>query len=119
MSLELVQSSPEPVADFADFWLLYPRRVAKKDAQKIWARMSQAQRVAAVVACAAWRPVWAGKDLDYLPYPSTWLYGERWEDELPSTVSHASHVAAVETAAPARGEIPAHVRDLLAKLRRG
>ena len=86
-----------------DFWTLYPRRVAKKDALKAWSRLKPAQQMAAIVACAAWRRVWATKDLDYLPYPATWINGERWEDELPPefTQSNASHVAA---ALPEQGE---------------
>lgn len=104
-----------------DFWLLYPRRIAKLDARKAWAKMTPAQQMAAIVACAAWRKVWAGKDLDYLPYPATWLRGERWEDELPPefTQSTAAHAPA---ALPAQGErtvMPDHVRALLAKLRNG
>lgn len=121
MSLALVKDESIN-ATFADFWLLYPRRVARKDAQKAWDRMSASDRIEALTALVAWRRVWATKDLEYLPYPSTWLNGERWTDELPvsatSSPNHASHVLAV----PAGGEIqragiPDHVKALIAKLR--
>ena len=116
MALSLV-SDVETGATWDDFWTLYPRRVAKKDAQKAWAQMSEAQRMSAVVACANWRKIWATKDAEYLPYPASWLRGERWEDELPSSVSHASHVPA-QSQEQKRGEMPAHVRELLARLRK-
>lgn len=105
--------------DFADFWCLYPRRVAKKDALKAWSRMKPEQQLAAIVACAAWRKVWAGKDLDYLPYPASWLRGERWEDELPPEYrqSTAAHAPAELPEQAARTVMPDHVRALLAKLR--
>lgn len=114
MGLALV--TEQDIATWDDFWTLYPRRVAKKDAQKAWAQMSEAQRMSAVVACANWRKIWAAKDAEYLPYPASWLRGERWEDELPSSVSHASHVPA-QSQEQKRGEMPAHVRELLARLR--
>ena len=104
-----------------DFWTLYPRRVAKLDARKAWAKMTPAQQMAAIVACASWRKVWAGKDLDYLPYPATWLNGERWEDELPPEYRQttAAHAPAALPEQTARTVMPDHVRALLAKLRNG
>lgn len=115
MALALV--STEQLATWDDFWMLYPRRVAKKDAQKAWSQMTEQQRLQAIIACADWRHIWKQKDPEFLPYPATWLRGERWEDELPATVTHASHVSAVPQEVP-RGEMPAHVRELLAKLRK-
>ena len=118
MSLALVsEQTQEYVTAFEDFWLLYPKRCAKKDAKKMWVRMTEQQRISALTACAAWRNIWAAKDPEFLPHPATWLNGERWEDELPSSVSHSSHVAAKQQELPQRGQIPEHVRALLAKLR--
>lgn len=120
-ALQLVDRDTGEVSapSWDDFWTLYPRRVAKKDALKAWGKLRPAQQMAAIVACAAWRKVWSGKDLDYLPYPASWLRGERWDDELPPeyTVSTAAHVAAVLPEATARTVMPDHVRALLAKLR--
>lgn len=110
---------PDPLPDFADFWLLYPRRVAKKDAAKVWARLTAEQQVAALVACVAWRVTWSRKDVEYLPYPASWLNGERWEDELPASnvPAHASHVIAAPGPEYQKTTMPEHVRALLAKLR--
>lgn len=104
---------------FADFWLLYPRRVAKKDAQKAWGRIPETLHVRIFVALASWRTVWKDKDAEYLPYPASWLNGERWEDELPPEYrrTHLSHVPAQPTVAGPRTEMPEHVKALLAKLR--
>lgn len=122
-ALQLVDRDTGELAppDFADFWTLYPRRVARKDALKAWGRLKPAQQMAAIVACAAWRRVWATKDLDYLPYPATWINGERWDDELPPefTQSHGSHVAAALPEPTARTVMPEHVKALLAKMRNG
>jgi hypothetical protein len=109
------------VATFDDLWCIYPRRVAKRDAMKAWDRLTPAQQMAAVVAAADWRRVWAGKDLQYVPHASTWLNGWRFEDELPPefTARTAAQQAAQLPEPTARTTMPEHVRALLAKLRNG
>jgi DNA replication protein DnaC len=109
-------------ATFDDFWLLYPRRVARKDAERAWSRMNEAQRMAAVVALVDWRRVWQARgDVQYVPHASTWLNGERWTDELPAEfvqrTAHASHVIA-KPPETERGEMPAHVREALERMRK-
>lgn len=119
--LQLVdtQTGELSVPSWDDFWLLYPKRVAKKDAFKAWGQLKPSQQMAAIVACAAWRRVWATKDIDYLPHAATWIRGERWDDELPPefTQTHAAHVAAALPEQTERTAMPEHVRSLLAKLR--
>ncbi len=115
-----------PVVDavtFDDFWLLYPRRVAKLDARKAWARLSSVQCVECLTALVAWRRLWMARgELEFVPHAATWLRGERWEDELPtpvaSTSTHQSHQTANLPSLNARTAMPDHVRDLLAKLRK-
>ena len=113
-----VDSDPAP--DFSDFWLMYPRRVARKDAVRAWCRLSSAEQVAALTGLVGWRREWLRRDeLQYVPHPATWLNGARWEDELPvtATSSHASHQPASSTPLPARTGMPEHVRELLRRLR--
>lgn len=111
--------SPNPTFD--DFWTLYPKRVARKDAVKAWGRLSEAQQVEAITAAASWRRVWADKDQQFIPHGATWLNGERFYDELPAGFTgngSASHMAFGEAETPKpRTAIPDHVRALLAKLR--
>jgi hypothetical protein len=112
---------------FDDFWLLYPKRMARLEAVKAWSRMTSVQHVAAITGLVGWRKVWMDRgELQFVPNAATWLRGERWEDELPMPQGmqagdlsplHLSHVAAN---LPDRGErvsMPEHVRALLAKLR--
>ena len=114
-------TATENCATFDDFWLLYPRRVARRDAMKAWAQMTQAEQMAAVVAMVDWRRVWATKDREFLPYPATWLRGARWEDELPDTDAPgaAAHAPAVLPVQGERVAMPEKVRAALAKLRAG
>lgn len=120
-AIENMGRPEENAATFDDFWTLYPKRMAKRDAEKAWARISTADRMDALVALVKWRRVWLARgEMQYVPHPATWLNGARWEDELPvdAAPAHASHVAAVPTEQKERGEMPQEVRDLLAKLRR-
>ena len=114
-------TATENCATFDDFWLLYPRRVARRDAMKAWAQMTAAEQMAAVVAMVDWRRVWATKDKEFLPYPATWLRGGRWEDELPETDGPTSgaHAAAALPQPGERVAMPEKVRAVLAKLRAG
>jgi|TARA_R110002110_G_scaffold250425_1_gene466534 monoamine oxidase len=66
---------------FEAFWRVYPKRQAKKEAQKAWRRIRpDAATQAAILASLAWQvPTWT--DLTYAPLPATYLRGERWTDE--------------------------------------
>lgn len=70
--------------EFEKFWQLYPRKVAKKDAEKAWRTMSSSQKFAALEALPIHVQYWeiAGTAKEYLPYPASWCRGERWADEL-------------------------------------
>ena len=72
------------VTDFASFWALYPRKTAKAEAQKAWAKLSLDHSLlelitaglATHIACADW----VKEDGKYIPHASTWLNQRRWED---------------------------------------
>lgn len=80
------QSRPAPVAvpAFEDFWAVWPKREAKKDARRAWDKLSTASRSAALAALPAHVARWRreGRARNHIPHPATWLNGERWEDEL-------------------------------------
>jgi hypothetical protein len=73
--------------DFDVFWRAYPRRVGKKDAQAAWKRLKpNADTVQAILAALEWQAQskdWQKDDGIYIPYPATYLRGERWTDERP------------------------------------
>jgi hypothetical protein len=69
---------------FDEFWALYPRKVAKAVARKAFARLTEQQQLDACKAIDDHIVYWKVKEveLEFIPHPSTWLNGERWEDEL-------------------------------------
>lgn len=68
---------------FDEFWALYPRKVEKQASKRAWKKLSRDDRQTALgiltLHVGAWRD--AKKDPKYIPHPSTWLNGRRWEDE--------------------------------------
>ena len=116
-----VDSDPAPT--FQDFYDLFPRHEARKDAAKAWSQLADdAERLAAVVGAAAWRKILLERhERGFCPLAASYLRGERYRDELPvaATSSHASHQPATSTPLPARTGMPESVRALLAKLRGG
>ena len=69
---------------FDEFWMLYPRKVAKASARKVWQKLTEEQQLLAAKAISNHCQYWKAKEtaLDYIPHASTWLNQERWEDEL-------------------------------------
>lgn len=69
---------------FSDFWKEYPRKTAKADAQKAFAKLSMndalMERVMAALFESTESEQWKADKGKFIPYPATWLNGRRWED---------------------------------------
>lgn len=74
----------DPDEQFHTFWLAYPRKVAKKAAERAWLRMKPAERESAVRALPDHVRYWRGTGIEtqFIPHPATWLNQGRWDDEL-------------------------------------
>ncbi|SAI58976.1 Uncharacterised protein [Bordetella ansorpii] len=78
-------SEPEQAAPAFDaFWAVWPRRVAKLEAQKAWKSLNAAKQRAALAAAPLHAQAWAAsrRDKGLIPHAATWLRGERWEDDI-------------------------------------
>jgi hypothetical protein len=71
--------------DFADqFWRVYPRRVAKRAAMAALERVHRSGEVAfptLLEAVERYAESVAGKDIQFVAHPATWLNQGRWEDD--------------------------------------
>jgi hypothetical protein len=69
---------------FDEFWYLYPRKIAKATAKKAWAKLSAEQQLMAAKAINTHCEYWKSKEteLEFIPHASSWLNGERYEDEI-------------------------------------
>lgn len=73
---------------FAEFWAAYPRRVGKAKAMEAWRKLKPdpalcGQMLKAIAAQSATAD-WQRDDGKFIPHPTTWLHGRRWEDEIPA-----------------------------------
>ena len=69
---------------FNEFWLSYPKKRDKKRAVQAWSKIPISEYPAIMAALSAQKESeeWKKDNGKYIPYPSTWLNGERWNDEL-------------------------------------
>lgn len=75
---------------FDDFWAVYPRKVAKGHARLAFKKACDKEDAGRIIEAASqFAAVVEGKEKQYIPHPTTWLNGERWDDELDD-VSPAS-----------------------------
>ncbi len=72
------------MVEFVEWYRAYPKKMARADGERAWAKMNDADRDAAMAAVAAHVRYWeaCGTERQYMPHPATWLNGRRWEDEL-------------------------------------
>lgn len=68
--------------DFEKFWEVWPKKVDKAEAKKLWAKLSLEQQQQCIMAVtrklvsdAAW------KEKKFIPSPARFLRREKWEDE--------------------------------------
>ena len=75
-------SRDEAKETFDAFWTHYPRREDKKRARAAWGRMNdEERRLCTGVAEIMDRLVATGaRERRFVPLPSTFLHGRRWED---------------------------------------
>lgn len=86
---------PPPIVPphrFEEFWAVYPRRVAKANAEKAWMKaVRTADPPTIIEAASAFAAIRAGEDKQFIPYPATWLNQKRWQDDLSQEQPGASN----------------------------
>ena len=71
---------------FNDFWKAYPKKVSKTSALKAWNKLKPDDKLVREILSALEQQKksaqWQKDDGQFIPYPTTWLNGRRWEDDL-------------------------------------
>jgi hypothetical protein len=69
---------------FNDFYNLYPRKMARKDAERAWNKLTTIQQAECLEAMPNYLKYWKIKETakDFIPYPATFLNQERWTDDI-------------------------------------
>lgn len=69
--------------DFDLFWGAYPRKAGKGQARRAFGTALRKTSFHTILtAIDAQRGAGMFQDMTYIPYPATWLNGERWTDEI-------------------------------------
>gem|GEM_PF-4753217 len=69
---------------FEVFWKSYPRKIAKKHASQMWARLTVEQQAKALEVIGRHVAYWqaTGRAVEKIPHAGSWLNGWRFDDEL-------------------------------------
>lgn len=92
-SVSVSESASESVLSerFDRFWDAYPRKEDKKRCKAWWMRRKPDDELTdlmiAAVQAQARAHKWTPERKQFIPMPSTWLNGERWDDEVPGMPS--------------------------------
>ena len=75
------------MANFIDWYKLYPRKMARKDAEKAWNKLTDDEQEEAMEALPNHIKYWQLKNTEkeFISYPASWLNGFRFQDELDLT----------------------------------
>lgn len=79
---------------FDAFYAAYPRHEGKAAALKAWNKLKPdivlQTKMGKALAAQKQSQQWLKNNGQYIPMPSTWLNGRRWEDESPQSQSQES-----------------------------
>ncbi len=79
----------EHIYGFDSFWSVYPNKKGKGQAERVWAKIKPDQElIDKILRAISWQreqDQWTKDGGKYIPHPTTWLNGRRWEDEKQMT----------------------------------
>lgn len=68
------------------FWQMYPRKIDKDRARRAWKKLSPARAMANAIleGLRNWKKCDQWQEERFIPHPTTWLNGRRWEATPPA-----------------------------------
>lgn len=70
---------------FDRWWNEYPRKVSKLASLKAWIRINPDETMTMMFIDAIKKQELSTRETQFIPHPSSWLNGKRWEDEPDGT----------------------------------
>lgn len=96
---------------FDEFWKLYPRKLAKKHALIAYNRaLKRVPHSDIMEGLARALKFWEGTEAEFIPHPTTWLNGDRWEDDYPQPAQRKATAADVFALTKQREAIESQLR---------
>lgn len=97
----LFQLTQKLAHGFQGFWVRWPRKVAKLEAEKAWKQMVAPEDEDAIQKALDWQlPIFERRDPERIPHAATWLRGRRWDDEPPTPPKPTIAIVNRTTATP-------------------
>lgn len=85
----------ESEEEFTSFWAAYPKKRGKKDARRAFDKAIKHTDLDTMLAALEKQRTtsdWQRDGGQFIPYPATWLNGERWADDLTDSTTAACSV---------------------------
>lgn len=93
LSSRAKMAHPNQTTDFESFWQSYPRRIGKGAARTAFAKAIKLTPANEIIAAAKEYAEYCdvnGVEKQFTPHASTWLNGERWDDDLELEVQEST-----------------------------
>jgi len=87
-----ITNNQEYIDRFNIFWKQYPRKVAKPNALKSWLKIKPDDVVLKKMLDAINHQGLAGREMQFVPHPATWLNANRWEDEITAPTTNVMNM---------------------------
>lgn len=104
---------------FDEFWSAYPRKEDKKRTKDIWGRKKLDEKADFIIqrVIEFKEQNWKGKE-SFIPHASTFLNGERWNDELNSEQQKGYVYESANTSKPEKFDVLRHSMQRIEQSRR-
>jgi hypothetical protein len=80
----LFQLTQKLAHGFSAFWVRWPRKVGKLEAEQAWKKHVTPEDEEPIQNALDWQiPIFEAREPEYIPHPKTWIRNRRWEDEPP------------------------------------
>ena len=76
-------------AEFDEFWAAYPRKVDKKKSAQLFSRLLKKEPAILAAILKDLDGRWQNVEPQFIPHPSTYLNGRRWEDQEKTKTKEA------------------------------
>ena len=82
----LFQLTQKLAQGFQAFWVRWPRKVGKLEAEHAWKKHVKPEDEEPIQAALDWQiPIFEAREPEYIPHAKTWIRNRRWEDEPPKS----------------------------------
>ena len=85
-------NSDSKINGFEEFWNAYPNKKDKQKAKKAWLNNSPSlPKVLSAIKAQKNSEQWKKDNGQFIPLPTTWLNGARWEDEVVNSKINSTY----------------------------